>query len=146
VVATTSNAAPEEGIMASVTEDQLKAALGKHIREFCGAGFTSDGENHCAHFVSHILGFTFGATCTMMGKNHGDAANIRVQEIFPRCSKVGSWSTLPTPFLWGLVFIGNPGNVNVEAKKMTAVPAFTSASSTVADARSTTTPISNIKS
>jgi hypothetical protein len=111
-----------KNIMTSVTEDQLKAALGKHIREFCHCGFTSDSENHCAHFVSHMLGFEFGATCLMMGSKKGDPANIRVQEIFPRCGKVGTWGTLPTPYLWGLAFIGNAGNVNVEAKRMAAVP------------------------
>ena len=107
--------------MASVTQAQLESCEGQHISKFCGNDFTKDSEEHCAHFVAHLLEYGFGATCKMMGNGKGAAANLRVQEIYMRCPQVGAWPP-PTPMTWGLVFIGNAGNIKVSPKLMVAVP------------------------
>ena len=108
----------------ALTETDLKGLLGKHIRDICPFGFAGDAENHCAHFVSHVLGYQFGANCKMMSPRGGSGtpASIRVQEVFARCLQVGNWDGLPTPLFWGLVFITNAHNVNVQTKSMVNVP------------------------
>ncbi|MEO8126556.1 MAG: hypothetical protein ABJF23_04870 [Bryobacteraceae bacterium] len=105
-----------------LTETSLKALLGKHIRDICPNGYSSDSDNHCAHFVSHVLGYQFGATCRMMQGGTGTAACIRVQEVMLRCLQVGKWDELPTPLFWGLVFITRASNVNTKTKVMVNVP------------------------
>ena len=106
----------------AVTEASLNTLLGKHIREICPIGYADDSDNHCAHFVSHVLGYQFGATCRTMVNGAGTSASIRVQDVFSHCLQVGNWDDLPTPLFWGLVFITNAHNVNIQAKQMVNVP------------------------
>ncbi len=97
----------------------LDPYVGKHISEICDSGFSDDARNHCAHFVSHALGLSFGVTCRSMGTNRrGAAASIRVHEVFSRCTRVGLFSECPATTTWGLVFILDPRNVNLAAKRM----------------------------
>jgi len=105
-----------------VTAQVLDTYLGKHIRDICGNAYANDNDNHCAHFVSHVLSLSFGVTCKTMGSGKGPGANIRVQEVFARCPKVGAWAMPPPVAQNCLVFITNPGNVNVGAKVMHNVP------------------------
>ena len=105
-----------------ITQAQLNALVGKSIGQICPNGFTSNADNHCAHFVSHVLGYTFGVTCQMMGRPNGPGANLRVQEIFPRCAKVGVWSLRPATLSACLVFITRAANVNLATKVMANVP------------------------
>lgn len=100
----------------------LNSYLGLHIRDICPVGFASDNDNHCAHFVSHVLGLSFGMTCRAMVSGFGAEASIRVQEIFARCLSVGAWADLPYPLFSGLAFITNASNVNLRTKTMTNVP------------------------
>ena len=103
--------------------DDLIAYEGKHIKDICSAGFTGDETNHCAHFVSHALGYSFGLTChALTGKGKATSkANVRVQEIFAKCPKVGQWDDVATPSQ-GLVFVTDASNVNLAAKMMKNVP------------------------
>jgi hypothetical protein len=105
-----------------ITEHQLSAFLGKSIAEICPNGFTSDAHNHSAHFVGHALGYTFGATCHLIGSRNGPAATLRTQEIFRACPKVGVWSLRPSTLAAGLVFITRASNVNLAGKVMANVP------------------------
>ncbi len=94
---------------------------GQNIKEICDAGFVDNQLNHCAHFVSHVLGLTFGQTCygmTGKGKTRG---NIRVDEIFLRCPIVGRWGDGRTPSQ-GLLFVTDSRNVDLEKKFMEKVP------------------------
>lgn len=100
----------------------LNSYLGLHIRDICPVGFANNSDNHCAHFVSHVLGLGFGVTCRTMVSGFGPEASIRVQEIFARCLNVGAWSDLPYPLFTGLAFITNANNVNLRTKTMTNVP------------------------
>jgi hypothetical protein len=105
-----------------ITEQQLSAYLGKSIAQICPNGFTSDAHNHSAHFVGHALGYTFGATCHLIGSRNGPAATLRTQEIFTACPKVGVWSLRPSAVSAGLVFITRASNVNLAGKVMANVP------------------------
>lgn len=105
-----------------LSESTLRGYLGKHIRDICPIGYAADTDNHCAHFVSHVLGYQYGATCRTMKNGQGTPASIRVQELFPRCVSVGTWDQLPVPLFWGLVFITRASNVNLNTKTMQNVP------------------------
>ena len=105
-----------------ITQQQLDAYLGKSIGEICRNGYSSVADNHCAHFVAHVLGYSFGVTCRMMGNGRGDAATLRVQELFPRCKAVGVWSLRPASLQSCLVFMTRSGNVNLSSKVMANVP------------------------
>lgn len=104
------------------TEQELNAYLDKHISKICPNGYAANSDNHCAHFVSHVLGYQFGATCRTMSRGTGASANIRVHEVFARCHQVGPWDDLPSPLFWGLVFITNASNVTVATRTMRNVP------------------------
>jgi hypothetical protein len=105
-----------------ITQQQLSGYLGKSIKDICQNGYTDAADNHCAHFVAHVLGYEFGVTCKMMGTGKGPAANLRVQELFPRCKLVGVWSLRPASLSSCLAFITRASNVNLSTKVMTNVP------------------------
>ena len=105
-----------------ITQQQLNAFVGKPIGEICPNGFDNDADNHCAHFVSHVLGYQFGVTCLTMSHGQQPGANIRVQEIFPRCLTVGTWDSRPSTLTSCLVFITRASNVNLATKVMNNVP------------------------
>ena len=105
-----------------ITLAALNGFLGKSISQVCPNGYAAATDNHCAHFVSHAMGYTFGVTCRSMVTGTGAAANIRVQEVFPRCLQVGTWASRPATVTDCLVFITNASNVNLAAKTMQNVP------------------------
>ena len=107
---------------AGVTESDLEAYLGKTISDICSLGYTDPSDNHCAHFVSHVLDYDFLFTCRNMVGGTGAAGNIRVHEVFSQCSAVGVWPNYPTPLVWVLVFITNAANVDLPNKTMLNVP------------------------
>jgi hypothetical protein len=78
-----------------LTAGLLDGYVGKRITELCPLHFGTigDKDNHCAHFVGHVLqlhhGVVHGTTCAGMsydGKKHAAAgAVIRVNDIFNAC-------------------------------------------------------------
>lgn len=98
----------------------IKQYLGEHISAICGNRYHNDNDNHCAHFVSHIMGFRFGYKCrNMTGRgNHADAACIRVQEVFAKCPQVGVWDDKPAALNLCLAFVTGASNVNLKSKTM----------------------------
>lgn len=98
----------------------LKQYLGDHISKICANDYHRNSDNHCAHFVSHVLGFRFGFKCrNMSGKGESaTAANIRVHEIFSRCPDVGEWAKKPTSTTFCLAFVTGASNVDLNAKQM----------------------------
>ena len=108
----------------TVTTATLNAYLGKHIKDVCKCEMTSNGLNHCAHFVSHVMDYQFGYTCFKhTGKGvKTDQANMRVQEVFPQCPTVGKWADKPATLKKGLAFITSKNNVNIKNKTMVNVP------------------------
>jgi len=104
-----------------ITAHQLDSHLGKSIGAICQNGSASHGDNS-AHFVSHVLGYTFGVTCQMLGSGRGPAATLRVQEVFSRCTAVGVWRLRPATLQPCLVFVTRAANVNLAAKSMGHAP------------------------
>ncbi len=70
----------------------LECLVGRQIAAVCDNGFCAATDAHCAHFVSHLLGLDFGCTCAELTGRHTGGANVRVQEIFARCERVGPWA------------------------------------------------------
>jgi hypothetical protein len=96
--------------------------LGKEIGQICPLGYADPHDNHCAHFISHVLGFTFGYTCGMVKTGSGQAGSIRVQEVFARCQSVGKWDDKPAAVNQCLVFITAAGDVHLKTRQMDNVP------------------------
>jgi hypothetical protein len=75
----------------------LKTWEGKSVEEFCTKfGKVGDKDNHCAHFVSHLLqldrtavsGAVLCTYNTRLGKNDKPGYCIRVNEIYNHCQKL----------------------------------------------------------
>lgn len=100
----------------------LDSYLDKPIGQICLSGYNSANDNHCAHFVSHVLGLGFGLTCAAMGSRAGRplrGANIRVQEVFANCPEANQLNECSQALSAGLIvvsearhFISRPGVVN----------------------------------
>lgn len=106
--------------MANVSIDGY---VSKTISDICRN--LNDGSlNHCAHFVSHVLGVQFGYTCSgQSGKRLSPAANIRVQELFARCPEVADWDDKATASKTLLVFVTKKGNlVDLKTKTFGNIP------------------------
>ena len=108
--------------MATTTATAMAGYLGQHINTICPNGHTDDNDNHCAHFVAHVLEYTFGTSCLTMSKGKGPGATIRVHESFPHCGTVGQGDSRPEEPDPCLVFITNAGNVNLKTKAMVNHP------------------------
>jgi hypothetical protein len=93
---------------------------GKDIKNICGNGYDSPSDNHCAHFVCHALDLDFGYTCKKAKGGSGNAANLRVHELFAQCPKVGKWADRPPGIV--LAFVTAAGNVKLATKTMSNVP------------------------
>ena len=105
-----------------ITPQQLSGYLGKSIADICPNGCTDDTADHGAHFVAHVLGYKFGLTCQMTGTPNGAAASLRIQDLFPRCPRIGVWSLRPSSMTTCLVFITRASSVNLAASVMASVP------------------------
>lgn len=76
---------------------EIDKTVGLNVSQFC-QNYSTQNENHCAHFVCHLLGLGFGYTCVSFKGNHGSpAANIRVHELFRQCVQVGPWGQQTGP-------------------------------------------------
>jgi hypothetical protein len=113
-------APPSANLTTAPAASTLDALKGKHIREICGNGYVDDNDNHCAHFVSHVMGFTFGATCRMMSSGTAAGACIRVHELFAMCPEVGAWDTRTATSC--LAFVTDRSNVDLRRRRMSNVP------------------------
>ncbi|MEX2560243.1 MAG: hypothetical protein WD403_10035 [Pirellulales bacterium] len=95
-----------------LTETLLNGYLGKHISQICPNAFHADSENHCAHFVSHVLNLSFGMTCGHLvagSQRKGPAGNVRVQELFAQCPNARELDVCPQ-YMEALIFVSAPRN------------------------------------
>lgn len=96
----------------------LEAYVGKTINHICDCGFGRPGDehNHCAHFVSHAMGYAFGAVCTQMAARNtateGRGRTIRVNDIFNNCPIRGAWHSKPDGLRYCLIFAVHSQGVN----------------------------------
>lgn len=102
---------------------KLTDYVGNHISRLC-SNFTDDDQNMCAHFVSHVLNFSFGYNCrTHSGRQLSPAACIRVQEVFARCASVGFWRDRPRELDQCLIFVTTRSNpVDLQTKVFGNIP------------------------
>lgn len=94
----------------------LADAVGKHISHFCAFDLgKNDGANHCAHLVSHLMGYEFAATsknATLAEKQRPEkGACIRVDEIFNRLRETGPWDERPAHLQACLIFVCRRSNM-----------------------------------
>lgn len=102
--------------------DALREYENKDIKEICDCQYVDKSINHCAHFVSHALGLSFGYTCKgHTGKGSGVGASLRVHEIFSRCQKVGKWKDRGAAVTC-LVFITAEDHVDLSSHVMVNHP------------------------
>jgi hypothetical protein len=111
---------PDVTLTKTPTASSLNEFVGKHIKDICGCQFQDDSFNHCAHFVSHVMGFHFGYTCKHQTGKGTVGVNIRVHELFKMCPKVGKWEAREGTSC--LVFVTAANNVNLETNVMVNVP------------------------
>ena len=95
---------------------KLEDFLDHPIDDICGNGYVDHTLNHCAHFVSHALGFQFGMNCRKLTDGSSKAANIRVHELFSRCGSVGPWP--PPASQPVLIFVTGADHVDLAQKTM----------------------------
>lgn len=109
--------------MRNITATELDDYVGENISEICGCSYINNNDNHCAHFACHAKEYNFGLTCFgMTGRGDRDqSANIRVQEVFARCRRVGKWSDKPQDITTGFIFVTQEANVNLTTKVMANV-------------------------
>lgn len=96
--------------------------LGNHVSNFCPNDYHDDKDNHCAHFVSHVLGFNFGYTCIMQTGKGARGASMRVHELFAQCPEVGIWEDKPPLLDSCLAFVTDMKNVDLKNQTMKNVP------------------------
>jgi len=102
--------------------NRLESCLNKHISEFCNNGYVNDHDNHCAHFVSHIRGYTFGYNCRAATSGSSEGACLRVHEVFARCGDVGLFGNRPNSVSDCLAFVTMGTAVNLTAGTMANIP------------------------
>lgn len=92
-----------------ISKEFLDEYVGKKIEDICGIfGKTGDDQNHCAHFVSHVLGFRIGQLCNGMKyetrHDNDSGRTIRVNDLFNNCSERGYWTNKPNDLDSCLIF------------------------------------------
>lgn len=106
-----------------LTPSHVTSYEGTSIADICPHGFDAAHDNHCAHFVAHVLQLDFGMTCTRLRGVRGatGGANVRVQEIFARCPSTEEVRECPTTGR-GLVFVSGRSNFQGEPTRVRNVP------------------------
>jgi hypothetical protein len=108
--------------------EKLSVALlmkyeGKGIADICDNGLTNDDDNHCAHFVNHVLSHDFGYSCGKATGKKNASANVRVHETFGRCPQVGKWEDVDSKKIKKcFAFITYGNSVKLAQKKMANRP------------------------
>lgn len=108
----------------SISAGLLDSYVGKDIADICSNRYGSSNINHCAHFVSHVLGLEFGMTCRQLvaqSRREAPGANVRVHEIFAECPEVQELLECPTTGA-ALIFVSAPGNFRGQPVAMRNVP------------------------
>ena len=95
----------------------LSSFKGKNIGKICPFSIGKDDtRNHCAHFVSHVLGYDFAETCknfTLTDKqNSSQGATLRVDKLFNSSPDVNLWANRPPHLVSCLIFVTLSRNVS----------------------------------
>src|SRR5215207_7773780 len=95
---------------------KLSETLNKTIADFCQNRFTGTAENHCAHFVCHVLELNSGYDCKMHKNGSHPGSCLRVQALFPECPQVCKRNSAPQGLK--IVFVTDNANANLTAHTM----------------------------
>jgi peptidoglycan hydrolase-like protein with peptidoglycan-binding domain len=105
----------------AISRELLAGYEGLNISAICTAvRFVDNAQNHCAHFVNHVLGVDATLTCGQLLGRHGTAANIRVHETFALCRAAGNFQDRPLGPC--LVFVVQRSAIDLTARRMTNLP------------------------
>ena len=99
---------------------KLSQTVNKTIADLCRNNFVTAADNHCAHFVCHVLELDAGYDCKTHKNGSHPGAGIRVQELFAICPQVGKWNTAPQGMK--IVFVTDKANVDLVQHTMRNVP------------------------
>lgn len=99
---------------------KLESTLGHTIGHFCTNGFANPADNHCAHYVGHVLAIDTGYDCRTHTGKAGQGASLRVHELFAHCPRVGRFEDAPPGIC--VVFVTATTNVDLPAQRMRNVP------------------------
>ncbi len=108
----------------SKVSSNISSYRGKHISHLCPFSLgTNNGQNHCAHFVSHVMGYELpGPTCknfTWVDKQKQEkGATIRVDDLFKNSREVGRLADKPASITECLVFVTLASNVTNLANRL----------------------------
>ncbi len=94
----------------------LHDCLGKHINQICPHGFANPRDSHCAHFVSHVMGYSGRSTCKNQQlktkDNREPGVLLRVDEIYNVLHHRGMFeNNLPSNFNQGIIVVTIKTNV-----------------------------------
>jgi hypothetical protein len=105
----------------AINRELLTTYEGLHISAICTAvRFVDDAQNHCAHFVNHVLGISEPLSCGQLLGRPGAAANVRVHETFALCPTVGKFEDRPADPCFA--FVVQRSAVDLATRKMQNVP------------------------
>ena len=113
---------PRQDPPKSVDAAFLAAFRDQTVEDFCakskeaGRFSVGDSDNHCAHFVSHALGFRFGALCLSEKYFGAEGRSMRVDEIFTWCPDRGPGASRPKTLDPCLIFATLKNNVMTPKK------------------------------
>lgn len=101
----------------------ISSNLNKPISYLCPFSLGHDNsKNHCAHFVSHVMGYEWGNTCknnSWTDKQKPDkGAVIRVNEVFNKCPETGKLSAKPVSLTECLIFVTVSTNMGTMGNKL----------------------------
>jgi hypothetical protein len=78
--------------LSTISAADLAAQEGKTVPQFCNCGYVDMHQNHCAHFVSHVLDIEVGLLCgNMAWGTQGRGVSLRVNAVFNYCTTRGRW-------------------------------------------------------
>lgn len=95
----------------------ISANLNKHISHLCPFSIgKNDGQNHCAHFVSHAMGYELaGPTCknfTWADKQKPEkGATLRVDDLFKASKGTALLSAKPAAITECIIFVTLASNM-----------------------------------
>lgn len=95
-----------------------------HVSKICPFSIAkNNSENHCAHYVSHIMGYELpGATCknaTWADKQKAaKGATIRVNDLFKSALVTGTLANKPAALTECLIFVTLASNIKTVGAKL----------------------------
>ncbi|MCI0504761.1 MAG: hypothetical protein L0Z73_01485 [Gammaproteobacteria bacterium] len=107
----------------SLIPTELGRGLHKSIKDLCPFSIANrNDQNHCAHYVSHMMGYEFSKTCKTFTwadkQNPAMGATLRVDDLFGKSPETGLLSNKPSTLNECLIFVTLASNVSTRAGKL----------------------------